>query len=114
MPVEMCEARYGLEVGWKRMRDDPSGDGFHSGGKGVSLCYRPRTSVVVAAGFSRNRKNVWGLNGGAPGGTNRLRHIRADGASESNAFVSELEVEPGDELIIETANGGGWGARVEE
>ena len=109
-PVEICEARYGLEVAWKRMRDDKSGNGIHKGGKGMSLCYRPRAPAVVAAGFSRHRKSVWGLNGGAPGGTNRLRLVRASGTEESHAFVSDLEVGPGDELIIETANGGGWGA----
>ena len=113
-PVEICESRYGLEVGWKRMSDDSSGNGLHKGGKGMSLCYRPRASAIVAAGFSRYRKNVWGLCGGEPGGTNRIRLVRSNGTEESHAFVSDLEVGPGDELIVETANGGGWGKPKEE
>ena len=108
-PVEICEARYGLEVGWKRLSESGGGHGLHDGGKGLSVCYRPRAGAVLSAGYSRNRHPVWGLQGGEAGGTNSLTVIRADGSRESSAFVSGLTLEPGDEIRIETANGGGWG-----
>jgi len=109
-PVEICEARYGIDVGYKRLNETDEGRGLHSGGKGLTVSYRPRGRAVLSAGYSRARVPVWGLNGGAPGGTNGISLLRADGARKDHAFVSGLTVEPGDEIVISTANGGGWGA----
>ena len=108
-PVEICEARYGIDVGYKRLNDTADGGGRHSGGKGLSVSYRLRGRAVLSAGYSRNRKPVWALAGGANGGTNGLAVARGNGQREPYAFVSGLVVEPGDEILIGTANGGGWG-----
>ena len=112
-PVEICEARYGLDVGWRTLRDDQAGRGRYSGGKGLSACLRPRSPATVAVGFSRHRQPVWGLAGGQQGGTNGLTVIRKNGGREKYGFVSDLRVEEGDELVIRTANGGGWGSDPE-
>ena len=112
-PVEICEARYGIDVGWKRLSSQPRGRGRFAGGLGLSTCYRPRQSAILAAGYSCHRHPVWGLNGGGEGGTNSLTVVRSSGKSERHAFVSDLIVEPGDRILIETASGGGWG-RAEE
>ena len=112
-PVEICEARYGIDVGWKRMNDDDVGTGLHRGGKGLSVSYRPRSRAILAAGYSRYRNAVWGINGGGAGGNNRISVVREDGKRENYSFVSDLVVSPGDEILIETANGGGWGKAVE-
>ena len=108
-PVEICEARYGIDVGYKRLNETAEGKGQHGGGKGLSVSYRPRGRAVLSAGYSRNRRPVWGLAGGANGGTNGLSVSRGSGEREAYAFVSGLIVEPGDEILIGTANGGGWG-----
>jgi 5-oxoprolinase (ATP-hydrolysing) len=51
----------------------------------------------------------YGLNGGAPGalGANRLR--RAGGGIVDLPASGSVELGPGDELIIETPGGGGYG-----
>ena len=108
-PVEICEARYGIDVGHKRLNETDEGQGLHKGGKGLSVSYRPRGRAVLSAGYSRNRHPAWGLAGGRDGGTNGLSVIRRDGSRERHAFVSGLVIEPGDEISIDTANGGGWG-----
>lgn len=108
-PVEICEARYGIDVGHKRLNETDEGQGLHKGGKGLSVSYRPRGRAVLSAGYSRNRHPAWGLAGGQDGGTNGLSVIRRDGSRERHAFVSGLVIEPGDEISIDTANGGGWG-----
>lgn len=110
-PVEICEARYGVDVRWKRLNDAEVGAGQHTGGKGLSINYRPRTRAVVFAGYSHNRVPVWGLAGGDDGGTNGLSIVRADGRREDYAFASDLIAEAGEEVHITTANGGGWGRR---
>ncbi len=108
-PVEICEARYGIDVGYKRLADSQAGAGLFRGGKGMALSYQPRGRAILSAGYSRNRSPVWGSHGGDDGGTNTLTIIRAGGDVESHSFVSGLVVEPGDEIVIHTANGGGWG-----
>jgi N-methylhydantoinase B len=108
-PVEIAEARYGLDVGFKRLGHGEEGRGRHSGGKGLSVSYRPRGRVVMSAGYSRNRLPVWGSAGGEDGGTNRISVLRAAGRREDLAFASGVVIEPGDEILIRTANGGGWG-----
>lgn len=108
-PVEICEARYGLDVAYKRLNETEEGAGLHAGGKGLSLAYRLRSRAVLSAGYSRNREPVWGSAGGRPGGTNGLSVIRADGGREDYAFASGVVLEAGDTVAIHTANGGGWG-----
>ncbi len=108
-PVEICEARYGIDVGWKQLSEADDGNGLHHGGKGLSVRYRPRGRAILSAGYSRNKQPAWGLNGGHAGGTNGIAIHRKTGEREQHSFVSGLTIEPGDEILIETANGGGWG-----
>lgn len=108
-PVEICEARYGIDVGYKRLNDTTEGAGLQNGGKGLSVSYRPRGRATLSAGYSRNKEPVWGSNGGGLGGTNGIAVSRVDGSRTDYAFASGLVIEPGDEILISTANGGGWG-----
>lgn len=108
-PVEICEARYGIDVGWKRLNDTDEGAGLHRGGKGLETCYVLRGNALLSAGYSRNRIPVWGSNGGEEGGTNGIAVVKADGTRSDFSFVSGLKLEPGDHVVVRTANGGGWG-----
>ena len=109
-PVEICEARYGLDVGFKRLRESTEGRGLHSGGKGMETSYRLRAPAIMSAGYSRARQPVWGANGGDAGGVNGLSVIHADGSRDDYTFASGVRLEPGDEILVGTANGGGWGS----
>ena len=111
-PVEICEARYGLEVGWKKLLDDQTGKGMFEGGKGLSTSYRMRAKAIVSAGYSRSKNPVWGLRGGNVGGTNKFKVRKVGAEPIQYSFVSDLEVDSGDEIVIETAKGGGWGRSV--
>lgn len=111
-PVEICEARYGIDVAYKKLGEGAEGAGLRSGGRGLDVSYQPRGRVVLSAGYSRNRVPVWGSAGGAPGGTNGLAILRRDGRREDHAFVSGAVVEPGDTILVHTANGGGWGRKA--
>ncbi|MGV8831620.1 MAG: hydantoinase B/oxoprolinase family protein [Devosia sp.] len=109
-PVEICEARYGIDVGYKRLGNDSDhASDLYKGGRGLSLSYRPRAEVVLSAGYSRNRKPVWGLAGGSDGGTNGMTIVRRNGDKVPIAFASGVSVLLGDEILICTANGGSWG-----
>lgn len=108
-PVEICEARYGLDVHHKRLNETGEGQGRYRGGRGLTIAYGMRSHAVLSAGFSRNRHPVWGLAGGMPGGTNGISVQRADGSRTDYAFASGIPLAPGDVISIGTANGGGWG-----
>lgn len=61
-PVEIAEARYGQEVGGKRLNlPDPS-HGVNIGGPGVITRYRMRAAATLSAGLSHATHPVWSLN----------------------------------------------------
>jgi N-methylhydantoinase B len=108
-PAEICEARYGIDVGYRRLNELTDDRSLHKGGRGLSASLRPRSRTVLSAGYSRNRVPAWGSAGGAQGGTNGISVVRKDGGREDYSFVSGCVVAPGDEILIHTGNGGGWG-----
>ncbi|MEX0345869.1 MAG: hydantoinase B/oxoprolinase family protein, partial [Rhizobiaceae bacterium] len=108
-PVEICEARYGIDVGYKRLNETLEGAGLHTGGRGLQTSYRPRGRAILSAGYSRNKHPVWGSNGGETGGTNGISVVKAKDGRSDYSYVSGVVIEPGDEILIQTANGGGWG-----
>ena len=109
-PVEICETRYGLDVGYRRLSESDAGKGLHSGGKGLEISYRLRGPAVMSVGYSRAKQPVWGSAGGEPGGVNGVSVRRPDGRADRLTFASGVSLGPGDEIVITTANGGGWGA----
>jgi N-methylhydantoinase B len=106
-PVEIAEARYGLDVLEKSLGADPQTTGGHPGGRGVRTRYALRAPAVLSAGLSHATVPVWSHAGGSGGGRNRLCVRRANGDETSHRFVSGLALAPGDEVEIETATGGG-------
>ena len=110
-PVEICEARYGIDVDWKTLNESEEGQGLHRGGKGLSVSYRLRAQALLSVGYSRHRAPVWGVHGGEAGGTNGVTVIRKNGARENHAFASDVVIAPGEKIRLSTANGGGWGRR---
>lgn len=108
-PVEIAEARYGLNYRQLSLNDEPGGEGRHRGGRGLVKEFAiegPETEISI--GYSRHRRKVWGLAGGAPGTTNRVEIDRNGGGRETHALVSGLPLAVGDVVRIITAQGGGW------
>jgi N-methylhydantoinase B len=113
-PVEIAEARYGLNYRQLSLNDEPGGEGRHRGGRGLVKEFAiegPETEMSI--GYSRHRQKVWGLAGGAPGTTNRVEIDRNGGGRETHAFVSGLPLAVGDVVRIITAQGGGWSAEAD-
>lgn len=75
-PVEIGEARHGLEVGYKLLNESPEGTGKHSGGKRLSGSNILSGDVLLSAGCSRTRQPVRGSYGGEAGGTNGFVLVR--------------------------------------
>ena len=105
-PVEICEARYGLNVVQKALADRPEfRDGF-SGGHGILLEYEIRADAVLSAGYTRARIPVWSKDNCPSGGVNSLTVKTAAGEQTHYQFVSGLKLSKGDHIIIQSASGG--------
>jgi 5-oxoprolinase (ATP-hydrolysing) len=106
---EVLEWRYPVRVEEFRVRRGSGGDGRRRGGEGAVRRLRflaPMTAAIVS---SSRRVRPYGLAGGLPGASGRNAVRRADGTLQELAGVAMIAVAAGDELIIETPGGGGYG-----
>jgi len=102
--------RYPVRVESFAIRAGSGGSGATRGGDGVVRRIRfnvPMTAVIVS---SRRTVAPHGLAGGASGATGRQWLERVDGSIEVLAGVDQRELQAGDQLVIETPGGGGFGA----
>ncbi|GAA2371327.1 hydantoinase B/oxoprolinase family protein [Streptomyces carpaticus] len=106
---EVLEWRYPVRVEDFRIREHSGGAGRWPGGNGVRRRIRFLEPMTVTLLTGHRRVPPYGMAGGAPGalGANTVR--RADGRTEPLAGADTAEVGPGDELIIDTPGGGGYG-----
>ena len=106
---EVLELRYPVLLREFRIRADSGGAGRHRGGNGAIRRLEFREAMIASILSNHRRIRPFGLAGGEPGraGVNRLR--RRDGSELEMAATASVEVGPGDEIVIETPGGGGFG-----
>jgi N-methylhydantoinase B len=103
-PVESLERAYPLRIERYALRAGSGGAGEHRGGEGIVRTYRAMERCTVSLLTERRRHAPQGAHGGGPGAVGRnLLNGRELPAK------CRVELEPGDELTIETPGGGGWG-----
>lgn len=110
-PVETVEAETGVEIVHYGLRRDSAGAGQWRGGNGQEIRFRvlQDDSFVLARGMERLRFRPWGAHGGGPGAPARLVLHRAGEAPRELGKIDLLAVAAGDEIVIQTPGGGGWG-----
>jgi 5-oxoprolinase (ATP-hydrolysing) len=107
---EVLEQRFPVRVQEFRVRRGSGGAGAHRGGDGVVRRLKflePLTAAIVS---SCRRVPPFGLAGGLPGVPGRNAVVRADQSVEELPGVAAVDLRAGDELVIETPGGGGYGA----
>lgn len=107
---EVLEWRFPVRIGTFAIRRGSGGDGRYRGGDGAvrEICFLEELQAAILS--NRRRVAPFGLAGGRAGQTGRNSVRRADGRVEELAGTAEIQVGPGDCLIIETPGGGGYGA----
>jgi N-methylhydantoinase B len=113
-PVEMIETAYPMRIREYSVLEGSSGDGLHPGGEGLRRIYEFLAPTQLTLMTERRRLQPWGLHGGSPGRSGANRVVRRDGTEEALPAKVTLQVEPGDQLVVETPGGGGWGAASKE
>lgn len=110
---EVLEARFPVRLRGFGLRADSGGQGRQRGGDGLVRHYEFLRAVTVSLLTERRLRAPFGLEGGGPGavGRNRIRR-GATGRIEAVPGHAELHLDAGDELIVETPGGGGFGGSV--
>ncbi|MEM1616615.1 MAG: hydantoinase B/oxoprolinase family protein, partial [Pyrobaculum sp.] len=107
-PIEIAEKEFPLKFTAYRIREGSGGAGRHPGGDGIVRAFKVRAPTTLSIIASRFRAGPWGLEGGSPGKPAKVTIYRKGGEVElvENATVA---LEEGDEVVVETPGGGGYG-----
>jgi 5-oxoprolinase (ATP-hydrolysing) len=106
---EVLEFRFPVRLESYAIRAGSGGAGRWKGGDGGVR--RVRFLEPMTASILSNGRVVpsFGAAGGAPGACGINRVERADGRRETLAHIGSTEMQPGDQFVIETPGGGGYG-----
>ena len=106
---EVLESRHPVLLREFRYRRGSGGAGAHRGGDGLVRRIGFRAPMTVAILSNHRRVAPFGLAGGSDGATGINRLLRAGGESIELPACASSEVGAGDEIVIETPGGGGFG-----
>lgn len=106
---EVLELRYPVLLREFRVRMGSGGRGRHRGGDGVIRRVEFLEPMIASILSNHRRIAPFGLAGGGPGKLGRNCLHRRDGSVEELAATASAEVVAGEEIVIETPGGGGWG-----
>ncbi|MGQ0383464.1 MAG: hydantoinase B/oxoprolinase family protein [Gammaproteobacteria bacterium] len=106
---EVLESRHPVLLREFRYRRGSGGGGRHRGGDGLVRRIAFRAPMTAAILSNRRRVAPFGLAGGGDGACGINRLLRGDGSALELPACASVEVAAGDELVIETPGGGGFG-----
>jgi 5-oxoprolinase (ATP-hydrolysing) len=123
-PVEVFETRFPFLVGSYALIPDSGGPGRRRGGLGVRRTMRVLAPEVTASALmDRVKAGAWGLFGGEPGRPATIlvrrshdevfRSFRDAFGTVSPSKFAGIRLCEGDEVLIESAGGGGFGDPLE-
>lgn len=109
-PAEMIEAFYPIRIDRQELRRGSGGEGRHRGGDGQIRCYHILApEMAMTSMVERHLVPPFGLQGGQPGKTFRIRLRRAGGETTEVGGKTHVRLDKDDCVIIETSGGGGYG-----
>jgi 5-oxoprolinase (ATP-hydrolysing) len=106
---EVLEIRYPVLLEEFSIRRGSGGAGRNKGGDGVLRRIRFRAPMSVAILSTRRETAPFGLAGGRDGASGANLVIRANGETIALKGRDEIVVDAGDEILVATPGGGGFG-----
>ncbi len=116
--VEIWEHRYPLLFEEFSLITDSGGRGRHRGGLGLRKRMRMLSRTLISSTADRQELGPWSIESGERGHPNRYSVVDRDGqvtsvkdrfGLSSNSKFANLPLQPGEQLIIDAAGGGGYG-----
>ncbi len=107
-PIEALETYYPMRVTEYRIRRGSGGSGYWRGGDGLVRELECMADSSVSLLTDRRVTRPWGLNGGAEGAAGANYLVRG-GKRRKLPGKTNLLLQSGDRIRIETPGGGGWG-----
>lgn len=110
---EVLELRFPVLLKAFSIRMHSGGVGQYPGGNGVvrHLLFREAMTANLLSG--RRVTAPFGLRGGDAGTSGQATVHRAEGTVQQLSATATVEMQPGDEIIIQTPGGGGFGAYLD-
>ncbi|WP_426958641.1 hydantoinase B/oxoprolinase family protein [Muricoccus radiodurans] len=110
-PVEILEAAYPVMFTQWALRPDSAGAGQHRGGLGAVYEIEALVPASVSLLGERGKVPPFGVGGGAPAAPNRFQWQTVDGMRSPPMVskVTDIRIEAGQRVRLETPGGGGWG-----
>jgi len=106
---EVLEWRYPVRLEEFAIRRGSGGGGRWHGGDGALRTIRFLETMTAAILSGHRRIPPYGMAGGGSGATGRNAVKRAGGGVEELGACASTTMQPGDQFIIETPGGGGYG-----
>jgi N-methylhydantoinase B len=114
IPMELQETIYPYRYEELSLRGDSGGPGRFRGGMGFRKRYRIMAECVLRTNLDRTACEPWGVCGGMPGAVGSVIVIR-DGETEGVLAnkADDLVLHRGDQVLVLTGGGGGYGPPAE-
>jgi len=110
---EVLELRFPIVVEEFSIRKNSGGVGEFPGGNGVVRRIRFRQAMTANMLSGRRENKPFGLMGGGAAQAGQTELHRQDGGCEILGASATVEVAAGDEIVIRTPGGGGYGIAVD-
>ncbi|HUZ75327.1 MAG TPA: hydantoinase B/oxoprolinase family protein [Stellaceae bacterium] len=114
IPMELQETIYPYRYEELSLRRDSGGPGRFRGGLGFVKRYRILAECELKTNLDRTACPPWGVQGGMAGATGAVTvfHHGANEGLPANK-TDDLKLRPGDQVLVETGGGGGYGPPTE-
>jgi len=114
IPLELQEAIYPYRIEEFVLREDSAGAGKFRGGLGFRKRYRVLAPCSLWVNFDRIECPPWGVHGGRAAMPGLVTILKRGANHPQTLYKTEgYALEPGDQVIIETGGGGGYGSPSE-
>ncbi|PLX42660.1 MAG: 5-oxoprolinase [Deltaproteobacteria bacterium] len=106
---EVLEWRFPVVLEEFCIRANSGGAGKHRGGDGVRRVIRMLKDMTASILSGRREVSPFGIAGGQPGAKGENTLQKTDGEKIKLPSRTQIDLSPGDRIIIETPGGGGYG-----
>ena len=112
--IEEVERRFPVTIDSCSFRPNSGGDGKYSGGKGVVKTILVKENCKFTWAITEPNEKPLGMMGGKDAQNADVFLMRKGQDKQSLAKMGNLELQPEDKIIVQSAGGGGFGENIDD